>query len=46
MKRYGIEENNNIKFVDQYPKIVYELSFIDSSQLTAKELIEKLKNEF
>ncbi len=46
MKDFGIEEREEMKFVDQYPKIVYDWNFVNKEAKTNEELIEYLETEF
>lgn len=45
MNEFGLEEKEEMKFVDQYPKIVYDWSFVNKEAKTNEEVIEYLENE-
>jgi len=45
MNEFGLEEKEEMKFVDQYPKIVYDWSFVNKDAKTNEEVIEYLENE-
>ena len=45
MDEFGIEEKEEMKFVDQYPKIVYDWNFVNKEAKTNEELIGYLENE-
>lgn len=45
MNEFAIKEKQEMKFVDQYPKIVYDWHFVNKEARTNEELIEYLENE-
>ena len=45
MDEFGIEEKDEMKFVEQYPKIVYDWKFVNNEARTNEELIKYLENE-
>ena len=45
MNEFGIEEKEEMKFVDQYPKIVYDWRFVNKEAKTNEEVIEYFENE-
>lgn len=43
MAKFGIEEKQEMDFVDQYPKLVYDWNFVNSSAKTNEELMRYLE---
>jgi len=46
LNRQGISEFDSLKFVDQFPKIVYDLNFLEEDRMSTEELISVIKNKF
>ena len=45
MNEFGLKEKEEMKFVDQYPKIVYDWNFVNREAKTNEEVIEYLESE-
>ena len=45
MNEFGLKEKEEMKFVDQYPKIVYDWNFVNRAAKTNEEVIEYLESE-
>ncbi len=45
MNEFGLKEKEEMKFVDQYPKIVYDWNFVNREAKTNEEVIEYLEFE-
>ena len=45
MDEFGLKEYDEMKFVDQYPKIVYDWSFVNKEGRTNEELVDFLETE-
>ncbi len=45
MNEFGLKEKEEMKFVDQYSKIVYDWNFVNREAKTNEEVIEYLESE-